>query len=215
MTREETNLFTSTDFQKNLFALDNTLNKIMPSKISGRNLLGISAVSERRSSDVGVNGPISSEDMKAEKHLLDENSNTVVDPVDDIEGTDVLELITTEIQEKKVKKKSSAMNSLRNFVKGTVVVSSTNDKAPNSSNNSSKNAAVTTKGDKVDMSNENTEDKDNIKLSRKKRLSFRKKRVRRSRAITNEGLSLWTPLVCFADVTRTFRSLSKSFILDV
>lgn len=195
MTREETNLFTSTDFQKNLFALDNTLNKIMSSKISGRNLLGISAVSERRSSDVGVNGPISSEDMKAEKHLLDENSNTVVDPVDDIEGTDVLELITTEIQEKKVKKKSSAMNSLRNFVKGTVVVSSTNDKAPNSSNNSSKNAAVTTKGDKVDMSNENTEDKDNIKLSRKKRLSFRKKRVRRSRAITNEGLSLWTPLV--------------------
>lgn len=215
MTREETNLFTSTDFQKNLFALDNTLNKIMSSKISGRNLLGISAVNERRSSDVGVNGPISSEDMKAEKHLLDENSNTVVDPVDDIEGTDVLELITTEIQEKKVKKKSSAMNSLRNFVKGTVVVSSTNDKAPNSSNNSSKNAAVTTKGDKVDMSNENTEDKDNIKLSRKKRLSFRKKRVRRSRAITNEGLSLWTPLVCFADVTRTFRSLSKSFILDV
>lgn len=215
MTREETNLFTSTDFQKNLFALDNTLNKIMSSKISGRNLLGISAVNERRSSNVGVNGPISSEDMKAEKHLLDENSNTVVDPVDDIEGTDVLELITTEIQEKKVKKKSSAMNSLRNFVKGTVVVSSTNDKAPNSSNNSSKNAAVTTKGDKVDMSNENTEDKDNIKLSRKKRLSFRKKRVRRSRAITNEGLSLWTPLVCFADVTRTFRSLSKSFILDV
>lgn len=215
MTREETNLFTSTDFQKNLFALDNTLNKIMSSKISGRNLLGISAVSERRSSDVGVNGPISSEDMKAEKHLLDENSNTVVDPVDDIEGTDVLELITTEIQEKKVKKKSSAMNSLRNFVKGTVVVSSTNDKAPNSSNNSSKNTAVTTKGDKVDMSNENTEDKDNIKLSRKKRLSFRKKRVRRSRAITNEGLSLWTPLVCFTDVTRTFRSLSKSFILDV
>ena len=215
MTREETNLFTSTDFQKNLFALDNTLNKIMSSKISGRNLLGISAVNERRSSDVGVNGPISSEDMKAEKHLLDENSNTVVDPVDDIEGTDVLELITTEIHEKKVKKKSSAMNSLRNFVKGTVVVSSTNDKAPNSSNNSSKNAAVTTKGDKVDMSNENTEDKDNIKLSRKKRLSFRKKRVRRSRAITNEGLSLWTPLVCFADVTRTFRSLSKSFILDV
>ena len=204
MTREETNLFTSTDFQKNLFALDNTLNKIMSSKISGRNLLGISAVNERRSSDVGVNGPISSEDMKAEKHLLDENSNTVVDPVDDIEGTDVLELITTEIQEKKVKKKSSAMNSLRNFVK-----------APNSSNNSSKNAAVTTKGDKVDMSNENTEDKDNIKLSRKKRLSFRKKRVRRSRAITNEGLSLWTPLVCFTDVTRTFRSLSKSFILDV
>ena len=177
MTREETNLFTSTDFQKNLFALDNTLNKIMSSKISGRNLLGISAVNERRSSDVGVNGPISSEDMKAEKHLLDENSNTVVDPVDDIEGTDVLELITTEIQEKKVKKKSSAMNSLRNFVKGTVVVSSTNDKAPNSSNNSSKNAAVTTKGDKVDMSNENTEDKDNIKLSRKKRLSFRKKEL--------------------------------------
>ena len=215
MAREETNLFSSTDFQKNLFALDNTLNKIMSSKISGRNLLGISAVSERRSSDVGVNGPISSEDMKAEKHLLDENSNTVVDPVDDIEGTDVLELITTEIQEKKVKKKSSAMNSLRNFVKGTVVVSSTNDKAPNSSTSSAKNAAVITKGDKVDMSNENSEDKDNIKLSRKKRLSFRKKRVRRSRAITNEGLSLWTPLVCFIDVTRTFRSLSKSFILDV
>ena len=215
MTREETNLFSSTDFQKNLFALDNTLNKIMSSKISGRNLLGISAANERRSSDVGVNGPISSEDVKAEKHLLDENSNTVVDPVDDIEGTDVLELTTTEIQEKKVKKKSSAMNSLRNFVKGTVVVSSTNDKAPNSSTNSSKNAAVTTKGDKVDMSNENSEDKDNIKLSRKKRLSFRKKRVRRSRAITNEGLSLWTPLVCFIDVTRTFRSLSKSFILDV
>lgn len=215
MTREETNLFSSTDFQQNLFALDNTLNKIMSSKISGRNLLGISAANERRSSDVGVNGPISSEDVKAEKHLLDENSNTVVDPVDDIEGTDVLELTTTEIQEKKVKKKSSAMNSLRNFVKGTVVVSSTNDKAPNSSTNSSKNAAVTTKGDKVDMSNENSEDKDNIKLSRKKRLSFRKKRVRRSRAITNEGLSLWTPLVCFIDVTRTFRSLSKSFILDV
>ena len=215
MTREETNLFSSTDFQKNLFALDNTLNKIMSSKISGRNLLGISAANERRSSDVGVNGPISSEDVKAEKHLLDENSNTVVDPVDDIEGTDVLELTTTEIQEKKVKKKSSAMNSLRNFVKGTVVVPSTNDKAPNSSTNSSKNAAVTTKGDKVDMSNENSEDKDNIKLSRKKRLSFRKKRVRRSRAITNEGLSLWTPLVCFIDVTRTFRSLSKSFILDV
>lgn len=215
MTREETNLFSSTDFQKNLFALDNTLNKIMSSKISGRNLLGISAANERRSSDVGVNGPISSEDVKAEKHLLDENSNTVVDPVDDIEGTDVLELTTTEIQEKKVKKKSSAMNSLRNFVKGTVVVPSTNDKAPNSSTSSSKNAAVTTKGDKVDMSNENSEDKDNIKLSRKKRLSFRKKRVRRSRAITNEGLSLWTPLVCFIDVTRTFRSLSKSFILDV
>ena len=173
----------------------------MSSKISGRNLLGITAANERRSSDVGVNGPISTEDMKAEKHLLDENSNTVVHSVDDIEGTDVLELTTTEIEEKKVKKKSSTMNSFRNFVKGTVVVSSTNEKTPNSPTNYSKNAAVTTKGDKVDMSSEKkTENRDNTKFSRKKRLSFRKKRARRSRAITNEGLSLWTPLVCFADL---------------
>ena len=203
MTREETNLYTRADFQNNLLALDNTLNKIMSSKISGRNFLGITLANERRSSDVEINGPMSSEDIKAEKHLLDENSNTVVDPVDDIEGTDVLELTTTEIQEKKVKKKSSAMNSFRNFVKGTVVVSSTNDKTPNSPTTSSKNAAATTKGDKIDMSNENTEDKDNTKFSRKKRLSFRKKRVRRSRAITNEGLSLWTPLVCFTDLAHS------------
>lgn len=169
---------------------------IMSNKVSGRNLLGIKINNARRLSDGNSdnnnspNSPVGSctTDFDTDvEYKLDCNRNSIIG-TEDIHPTDVCEVTSTEIQEKTAKKKS-AINSLRNLVKATVIVT---NPLSNTNNNNKCSNTKQINDDCVDITKGT-----NDKFVRRKRLSIipRKKRNRRSRAIQNEGQSLWKPTV--------------------
>ena len=142
----------------------------------------------------------------------DENRNSVINAID-LNSTDVCEVTTTEITERKTRKRPSAIHTIRNLVRATVITSSSGETSKPStlpSPTATPNIATTisTPSDLNDPHNTHLREidsnvtTDKVKVRKKKtsltigaKKNRKYKRNRRSRAIQNEGASLWTPLV--------------------
>ena len=144
------------------------------------------------------------------KFASDENRNSVVIEAAqtiDFTPTNVLEVTTTEITERKTKKKTSALQNFRNLVKATVVTLESSSHSeqtsdhprPRTISSSSNKDASTNCGRAAGGGlGQNTEDKKATTRKNRKKgglARYRKKKNRRSRVIPNEGAPLWQPMV--------------------
>lgn len=184
----------------------------MSGKVGGRNLLGLMVDDgERRNSNYSENNdhPASSthqDDIEISsntfiensssssgtilKFTSDENRNSVIEaqPIDYIPTSNICEVTTTEITERKTKKKSPLQN-FRNLVKTTVVTLETNS-SQSDANIASQQPSCSNNGQADDSKMTNRKQRKNKGLAK-----YKKKKNRRSRVIPNEGAPLWQPMV--------------------
>ncbi|XP_057313021.1 rho GTPase-activating protein 6-like [Hydractinia symbiolongicarpus] len=186
-------------FRRNISDEDSVYEDLpMSSSVGRRNLLRLNIdTSVKRNSDIMRQSEeklcSKEKDDKSETFETDVNRNSIVDKPICITPEDICEVTSTEITERKIRKKNSAINSFRSLVKATVISSELNKTSQNQ-DSGSKTSPVT----KARSADDN---KKEIKISNKKKIStssrdkkLRKKRNRRSRAIPNEGASLWAPI---------------------
>ena len=182
----------------------------MSGRVGGRNLLGLNVDLDKRSSLIADDGEDNSDETAARalspaeysdlktpsgtiiKLTSDENRNSIIEAAIDLSPTNVCEVISTEITERKTKKKVSAIQNFRNLVRSTVVTldsNSTPDVSSTSVSGSRENL-------QQDATNPGVGNKKDHRRRRKiGHALYRKKRHRRSRAIPNEGAPLWQPEV--------------------
>jgi len=181
----------------------------MSGRVGGRNLLGLNVDLDKRSSFITDDGEDNSNEAAAcgmspaeysnlqtpsgtiIKLTSDENRNSIIESAVDLSPTNICEVTSIEITERKTKKKASAIQNFRNLVRSTVVTLDSN---------STPDVSATT----VSVSRENLEHTVSLSNGNKKdhrrrkgigHALYRKKRHRRSRAIPNEGAPLWKPEV--------------------
>ena len=194
------------------------------SKVGSRNLIGLMVDGERRNSNCNIenndHSPSSTyqEDIKIStssnntfigntsrstgtilKFTSDENRNSIIEAhqtIDYLPTSNICEVITTEITERKTKKKSALQN-FRNLVKTTVVTLETSSQhtdanLASSSSSSSQQPSCWSDGQPDANKMTNRKQRKNKGLAK-----YRKKKNRRSRVIPNEGAPLWQPMVIF------------------
>ena len=170
----------------------------MSGKVGGRNLLGLMVDAERKNSQChDKNDSITQETAEQSNHgfietssgtilkfTSDENRNSIIEAQTiDFIPTNICEVTTTEITERKTKKKTSALQNFRNLVRTTVVTLETNSQADANTASCSNNG----QGEEKVTSRKQRKNKGLAK--------YRKKKNRRSRVIPNEGAPLWQPMV--------------------